>query len=232
MGPCLRESSLFSIPISREHGSLRVCFWLRCIAIQTALIWAVLRRVCWQRIAGRSGSQSAGSDAAAFCAALSNQVLQTQDWEIGRSHVHAGKVVRDHSGRHWLRELPCTDIKARSGRNTFPQGQVACEIYDQMSKLASSLLFRTPRNHAGRIRGVLSPTLPQSGYVRIARDPTNFGAFEIDPANLRESLSEGEGSESSDHFHSGREPTCMYPPQRDPKLAQSAHRTTLCAWRL
>jgi len=41
-GSVLEESSLFSIPISREHGSRLVCFWPRSIAIQTALTWADL----------------------------------------------------------------------------------------------------------------------------------------------------------------------------------------------
>ena len=35
-----------------------------------------------------------------------------------------------------FRELPCAGLETRSGRNTFPQRQVACEICEQMSKPA------------------------------------------------------------------------------------------------
>ena len=62
--------------------------------------------------------------------------------EIGRSDIYAGKIVRDDSCWHRIRQLPCAGIKSRSGGNTFPQRQVAREIYDQIRKPASSLLLR------------------------------------------------------------------------------------------
>ena len=100
-------------------------------------------RVCRQRIGRRSGSQFTGSDAPAFCAALSNKVLQTRDWENSRSDLCPGKILWDYSCRHRLRQLPCASVETNSGGNPVPQRQVTREIFDQLSKPASSFQFCT-----------------------------------------------------------------------------------------
>jgi len=57
-------------------------------------------------------------------------------------NIHAGKIVRDDSGWHRLRQLPRAGIKTRSGCNPFPQRQVAREIHDQVKSPVSTLLFQ------------------------------------------------------------------------------------------
>src|ERR1700730_10082382 len=71
---------------------------------------------------------------------LQAKILQTRVWEIGGSDLHTGKIVRDDSRGDRLRQLPRAEATSRSGRHPFPQRQVACEIYDPLSKPAASLL--------------------------------------------------------------------------------------------
>ena len=77
-----------------------------------------------------------------FARRYQKRFYKLEIWEIGRSDIHAGKIVRDHSCGHRLRQLPCPGIETRGGRNPFPQGQVAREICDQMRERVSSSLFR------------------------------------------------------------------------------------------
>jgi len=141
MDPCSKESSLSSIPISPEHGSQPACFWPRCIAVRTVRIWAVLRASMPAADRSKKRKPIYGKRCSSFLRGVI-KTLQAWIWEIGSSDIHAGKIVRDDSCWHRLRQLPRAGIKTRSGCNPFPQRQVAREIHDQVKSPASTLLFQ------------------------------------------------------------------------------------------
>ncbi len=143
MDPCSKESSLSSIPISPEHGSQPACFWPRFIAVRTVRTWAVLRASMPAADRSKKRRPIYGKRCSSFLrGVIKTKLYKLEIWEIDSSDFHAGKVVRDDSWWHRLRQLPRAGIKTRSGCNPFPQRQVAREIHDQVKSPASTLLFQ------------------------------------------------------------------------------------------
>jgi hypothetical protein len=107
-GPCSRESSLFSIPISREHGSQLVCYWPRSIAIQIALTLAVLRASMPAAHRSKKRKPIYGKRCSSFLRGVMKQgstssSLGNRSLEHTRRKNHSGRFLSETTDLHCTR---------------------------------------------------------------------------------------------------------------------------------